>query len=378
MSVETAIWKMTAQGPVRLEFTSLGLEATLEDMLAADPSMVGLDLLVVGRQVATAHGGFVDILGLDSDAQIHVIELKRDRTPRDVVAQTLDYGSWASGLTLERVSALYAEHQSDTDIEDAFAETFSQPLPDVFNLDQRLTIVASELDPASDRIVEYLATQYAVPINAVFFRHFTDGGNEYLTRTWLLTPEEAAGSSALRHRPARRRPWNGRDFYVIQGSVSGDRNDRWELARRYGLLSAGGGTWYWRPLRNLTPGKRVFAYVGGVGYVGVGRVTGEMRPARETNVEVDGETVNLLDAPEVSSRLVERGQSDDPEETEMVVPVQWDVAVSQAEAVNEAGLFASQVTVCKLRDQRTIDVVTQRFGLQDGEGDQSADPGENR
>lgn len=139
-----------------------------------------------------------------------------------------------------------------------------------------------------------------------------------------------------------------------------------------------GGTWYWRPLRDLTPGKRVFAYVGGVGYVGVGRVTGEIRPARETNVEVDGETVNLLDAPEMSSRLVERGQSDDPEETEMVVPVQWDVAVSQAEAVNEAGLFASQVTVCKLRDQRTIDVVTQRFGLQDGEGDQSADPGENR
>lgn len=369
MSVETAIWKMTEQGPVRLQFASLGLEATLEDMLATDPSMIGLDLLVVGRQVATAHGGFVDILALDSDAQVHVIELKRDRTPRDVVAQTLDYGSWANGLTLEAVSGLYAEHRQDADLEDAFAEKFSQPLPDVFNPDQQLTIVASELDPASDRIVEYLAEKFGVPINAVFFRHFTDEGNEYLTRTWLLTPEQAAAStSRSRRHPGTVRPWNGRDFYVIQGSATGDRNDRWDLARRYGLLSAGGGSWYWKPLRNLTPGKRVFAYVGGVGYVGVGTITGEMQSARETQVTVEGYNVNLLDAPDVSKRLIERAKSEDPEVTEMVVPVEWKVAVPQEEAINEPGLFASQVTVCKLRDERTIEVLAQRFGL---EGEES-------
>lgn len=115
MSVETAIWKMTQEGPVPLEFAPLGLEASLEDMLAADPSMLGLDLLVVGRQVATAYAGFVDILGLDADAQIHVIELKRDRTPRDVVAQALDYGAWAAGLTREGVSALYGEHGHDAE-----------------------------------------------------------------------------------------------------------------------------------------------------------------------------------------------------------------------------------------------------------------------
>lgn len=254
---------MTQVGPVPLEFAPLGLEASLEDMLAADPSMLGLDLLVVGRQVATAYGGFVDILGLDADAQIHVIELKRDRTPRDVVAQALAYGSWAAGLTREGVSALYGEHGHDADIEDAFAERFSQPLPDVFNAEQQLTIVASALDATSERIVDYLAQGFGVPINAVFFRHFVDGDSAYLTRTWLLTPEEAAASTARgRSRAGKVRPWNGRDFYVVQGSAAGDRNDRWEIARRYGLLNAGGGSWYWKPLRNLKRGKRVFAYVG--------------------------------------------------------------------------------------------------------------------
>jgi hypothetical protein len=63
-------------------------------------------------------------------------------------------------------------------------------------------------------------------------------------------------------------------------------DSRWELASKYGFLSAGGGSWYWKPLKNLTPGKRVFAHVGGAGYVGVGVVEGEMIPARDAFVGV--------------------------------------------------------------------------------------------
>lgn len=35
------------------------------------------------------------------------------------------------------------------------------------------------------------------------------------------------------------------------------------------------------------------------------------------------------------------------------------------EAISAPGLFASQVTACKLRDERTIDVLTDAFGLDD-------------
>ncbi|MYE68093.1 MAG: hypothetical protein F4236_08165, partial [Acidimicrobiia bacterium] len=71
----------------------------------------------------------------------------------------------------------------ETRLDEAFAEHFGGPLPDVVNAEQQFTIVASELDPASDRIIEFLAESYDVPINAVFFRHFADGGHEYLART---------------------------------------------------------------------------------------------------------------------------------------------------------------------------------------------------
>ena len=55
---------------------------------------------------------------------------------------------------------------------------------------QQFTIIASELDPTSDRIVEFLAESYGVPINAVFFRHFKDDDRDYLARTWLLDPSK--------------------------------------------------------------------------------------------------------------------------------------------------------------------------------------------
>jgi hypothetical protein len=46
------------------------------------------------------------VLGVDVEGRIHVIELKRDRTPREVVAQILDYGSWALGFATPARAAL--------------------------------------------------------------------------------------------------------------------------------------------------------------------------------------------------------------------------------------------------------------------------------
>ena len=360
LAVEMAIWRMTDSGSRQLKTLPLDFEERLEKMLAEDPGICGIDLLIVGRQVRTSHGGYIDLLALDADGRSHVLEVKRDRTPRDVVAQTLDYGSWVLGLGLDDLEQIYRDHHDDeTDLGGAFAQRFDSPLPDVVNADQQFTIIASELDPTSDRIVEFLAESYGVPINAVFFRHFKDDDRDYLARTWLLDPQPTE-TTAQRPSRRKRRPWNGRDFYCVLGRV--DDPYRWSIARKYGLLNAGGGSWYWKPLRNLTPGKRVFAYVGRAGYVGMGQVTHEMIPARDAEVEVNGQVQSLLDQPGLSAEWRKRATSDNPERTEMVVPVKWSTTRSINEAVWEKGLFASQLTVCKLRDEHTINTVESAFG----------------
>ena len=366
MPVEMAIWRIAGDELWPLDVSRLDLEARLEDMLAREPSMIGIDLLIVGRQVRTAFGGDVDLLGLDAEGRVHVLELKRDRTSRDVVGQLLDYGSWAETLGPDAIERVFAEYRGDeTTLDAAFFDQFGTALPEVVNTEQQLTIVASELDPTSERIVEFLAESYGVPINVIFFRHYTEEDREYLARTWLREPRPAEGAPTRR---SKRRSWNGRDYYVILGGSSHEPV-RFEIARKCGYLNAGGGAWHWKPLRNLKPGNRVFAYVGGAGYVGVAQVTGEMIPARDATVTVNGESGSLLERPEVSDDFRERALSDDPEKTEMVVPIEWAKVVQLDEAIPPTDLFWSQVTVCRLtherRHQRTIETVENALGIGD-------------
>ncbi|MXY09592.1 MAG: hypothetical protein F4Z00_08220 [Acidimicrobiaceae bacterium] len=78
-------------------------------------------------------------------------------------------------------------------------------MPDVVNADQQFTIIVSELDPTSDRIVEFLAESYGVPINAVFFRHFSDDGRDYPGADMAAGPAARRGqgqSTVARHEAA--------------------------------------------------------------------------------------------------------------------------------------------------------------------------------
>ena len=63
LSVEMAIWRMTDSGPRPLKTLPLDFEERLEKMLSEDPSISGIDLLIVGRQVRTSYGGYIESLG---------------------------------------------------------------------------------------------------------------------------------------------------------------------------------------------------------------------------------------------------------------------------------------------------------------------------
>jgi hypothetical protein len=221
---------------------------------------LGDTLLLIGRQVPTDFGKFVDLLAVDADGVIHVLELKKDKTPRGVVAQLLDYGSWVRTLTHERVLDIYGTYTQGKDLAfgAAFEERFNRTPPEDLNTSHRLTIIASELDAATERIVNYLVEPHNVPINAVFFAYYDDDDRQYLARTWLIDQERVADAVAA-PRSRTSEPWNGQDWYVSFGDEEGSRSR--EDARKYGFVSAGGGEWYSNTIRKLPVGARVFAYI---------------------------------------------------------------------------------------------------------------------
>ncbi len=366
MAVEMGLWRADGNTLTRIVPTAMGLEKRLEDYIESDPSMLGETLLIIGRQVPTAFGGFIDLLALDETAAVHVIELKRDKTPRDVTAQALDYGSWVSGLARSDIQAMFEAYRPGTALEEAFAERFNETLPEEVNASQIFTIVAASVDAATERIVRFLNEEFGVPINVVFFRHFVDSGASYLARTWLVEHDgQTSASSASVARTAKtREPWNGTDWYVSFGEDSGTR--QWVDGRKYGFVSGGGGKWFSQTLKNLPIGARVFALIPKTGYVGVGTVTSEARRFDQTLVDVEGVATPLSDLPLVGTYRHEGDDEDDA--AEWAVPVKWIHTVPQERAVWKNGMFANQNTAAKLRQQFTIEQVTSAFGL-DGETD---------
>ena len=369
MPIEVGIWRIDGEQVARVTSTKLDEEERLEAILEQDITILGLDsLLIVGRQVITDFGKRIDLLAADSQGQLYAIEIKRDRTPREIVAQLLDYGSWIRDLDAERIGDLYARYGAEdgNSFSDAFLEHFDESLPGALNEAHQLIIVASELDASTERIVEYLS-EYGVPVNAVFFRYFKDVDHEYLARSWLLDPLEAEGRARRAGVTRKAKPvWNGQDYYVSFGDGLGRS---WADALKYNFISGGGKKWYSQSLNALEPGNRVFVHIPKLGFVGVAEVEETVKPINEFTVTLsDGRVVPILQAPLDDPSIGD--DADDPEKAEHLVRVHWLTTRTPDQAVWEPGFFANQNTACRLQGEKgefTIARLTEIFGLDEEE-----------
>lgn len=332
------------------------LEQQLDDYIESDPTILGQPVLIIGRQIHTT-GGPLNLLVMDSTGALHVIELKQDKTPRDVAAQVLDCGSWVAQLSNEDVQELYDKVGPKVAFDQVYADLFGQAPPEDMNTEQVFTTVAKSLDLATERIVRCLSETYDLPINAVLFRHFEDGKNFYLARTWLIEQE----ATALTPRKRRtRETWKHRDWAVTFGMAAKSR--QWDDAAEYGFVPAGGGRWYAQTLRNLTVGARIFVNVRSSGYVGIGKATGGAEPFDEAAVEADGQE-RLLSGLELNGKNSHPG--DDPDNiAEWLARVEWIATMPEAGALCVKGMRGNQNSSFKMYEQFTIDQVYAKLGVE--------------
>lgn len=342
MPLHHALWRV-GDPPTALPSTRLASEQLLEDMIVREPRLLSGDWMLIGRQEITAHGGRIDLLAIAPDGSLVLIELKRDRTPREIVAQALDYASWVAGLTAERIVQIYGRFSGGRSLEADFQQRFGSALDeDALNQAHQIVIVAAELDASTERIVAYL-NKRDLAINVLFFQVFEHAGQQLISRVWLIDPGETQATAVTTASAAQgeKEPWNG-EFYVSFGT--GERRS-WDDARRYGYISAGGGAWYTRTLKQLSPGDRVWVNIPRTGYVGVGIVEEAVQPASSFKVLTDQGEALALDV--LTHGAVYRGQADDEERAEQFVRVKWLSAVPASQAFNEVGLFGNQNTVCQ-------------------------------
>src|SRR3990172_3517445 len=353
MPFQMDLWRVDGNSLVEVGKVRLDSENRLEDWLANDISLLGLEVLMIGRQGTTSGGGRIDLLTMDRHGDLFIIELKRDKTPRDVIAQTLDYASWVRELDYDQIDEI-TQSCLRKGLPEAFKECFEQSLPENVNSAHGMIIVASEFDESSERIVQYLADEYKANINVVFFTFFRQDSTEFVGRAWLRDPEHAQEVSKTR----KRTPWSG--YWFVNVGESQHRN--WDDNVRYGFLSAGQGTWFSRALKRLNVGNKIFAYMKGLGYVGYGEVTKEAVMIKDFVVEKEGKP--LLNLPLKASNASEN--SDNPDLSEWVIGVKWIRTSPRNEAKTFKGAFAIQLIACRMRQSETVDFLEREFGISGG------------
>jgi len=218
MAFTMTLWSVNNGKLMGLPKQRLDSEDRLETWIANDPSLLGLDVLIIGRQVITSFGKKIDLLAIDADGDLVIIELKRDKTPRDVVAQVLDYASWVKDLSSDAIIEIATVYLKKP-LAEAFKDRFDATLPESINSSHRMMIVASELDDSSERIVQYLASVCNLDINVVFFTCFQQNGAEFVGRSWLMDPEEVEERSETRKRGDTK--WNEQTFFEALGQRVG-------------------------------------------------------------------------------------------------------------------------------------------------------------
>jgi hypothetical protein len=202
MADEVRVWAVNENDSLmEMEASKLDYEDRIENWICDNISVLVPDdsgLMVIGRQVKTIFGGRIDLLCMNGDGDLVIVELKRDKTPREITAQALDYASWVRDLSAQQVEEIAAEYLKGRRLEEAFEATFrdqEQEFPEVINAQHSIKIVASNIDDSTERIIRYLSGK-GIAINFVRFHLFKSvEGKEHLVRTFVVPPGQAEQDS---------------------------------------------------------------------------------------------------------------------------------------------------------------------------------------
>src|SRR5262245_45300129 len=127
MPIQHAIWKVGAS-PLALTLARLPSEQLLETMIVSSPDILSPEWMLIGKQESTGFGGRLDLLAIAPDGSLVLVEIKRDRTAREVVAQALDYASWVETLTADRIAQIYQRFSNGGSLSEAFKKRFGTAL----------------------------------------------------------------------------------------------------------------------------------------------------------------------------------------------------------------------------------------------------------
>ena len=195
-----------------VDFARLGLRERrdIQEWVAANPSILGEDLLIIGKEFS----GFdltderLDLLAVDSDGKLVVIELKRDDTGADAHWQAIKYASYLRRATAEQILEMLAEYKgvSQEDATNLLLQHLGADDLNALNNDQRIILASHRFAPE--------VTSAALWLN-------NKAPGEDLITCVTLTPYQDSDTDSLYIQATTIIPVPGEEGYVVNiGSSS--------------------------------------------------------------------------------------------------------------------------------------------------------------
>lgn len=122
-----------------------------------------------------------------------VVELKRDRTPRDVVAQALEYAAFATRLNIDALEGILRLYKNDESLSlaDCHRKYFEVDESEAvaFNKDQHIVIIGQRVTPQIRQTASFLGSK-GIRVTCVEFNFFQAAGGDRLLSQEIVVGRE--------------------------------------------------------------------------------------------------------------------------------------------------------------------------------------------
>lgn len=171
-------------------FSKLGLKERydIQEWIEKTPSILGEELLVIAKEHSLPSGTRLDLLAIDKQANLVIIELKRDDSGSEVEWQSIKYASYCSNYTHEEIYRIYAEYLSSNEDESELKiETFINEDLEKLNESQRIVLVSKEFHSDVASAVLWLR-DFGLNIQCVKLEPFIDLDNNLFINPNIIIP----------------------------------------------------------------------------------------------------------------------------------------------------------------------------------------------
>lgn len=195
----------------KVNIGNVDYEKDFENWLENSPNVLfeeeeGNTVIWIGRQVRASVGNiskYPDLMGIDSSGDIVIVELKKGKTPREVIAQALEYSSWASKLSYQELNDIFLEYnrlankKEQADLITTYKEVFYPDLQEEINIEinknQKIYIVAEEITPTVKQVSGYLRNTFGMEIYCLEYKVYKSEQGEYIISTEKIGSLEDLG-----------------------------------------------------------------------------------------------------------------------------------------------------------------------------------------